>query len=347
MNKKVILIATILFFGCELIFGQNHFFTLSDQKIQLTYKSYNITKVTDERSDKSNIGWTQKGMANVKVNASFSNPVEKEVFNFLRNNIKANGPNIQIIIRTLKISEKTGAFSEKGFCELSVDFLLETGSSTYRVLQSSIKSETKGTDVTKKHPKNMANAFKLCFEELLYVDLTDTKDFLEISTNGEQNQIPDSVKYDFPIFKEEIKTGLYASYDELKNNSPSNTEEFLIEKKERLQAPWTGTSEIIPRFKETSKKVKKVWAIVHEAKVYVYHQKEFFPLTIENYQLYFYGYGIPSNQNVSTGAMVGGLIGAGIASGIEGTNAKKQKVKYYLDPNTGGFGETILEEETK
>lgn len=347
MNKKTFLIATFLIFSCQLSFGQNHFFTLSHQKINLTNRSYNITKVVDERSNKSNIGWTQKGMANVKVNANFSNPVEKEVLNFLRNNLKSDGPNIQLIIRTLKISEKTGAFSEKGFCELSVDFLLERDSSVYRVLQSSYKAETKGTDVTKKHPNNMATAFQLCFEQLESVDLTDTNNFLAISTDREENQIPDSVKYDFPIFKQEIQTGLYASYDELKNNSPTNAEDFIIGKKERTKEPWVGTFEIIPRFEETSKKVKKVWAIAYEGQVYVYHQKEFFPLTIEDYEIHFYGYGIPSNQSVSTGAFIGGLIGAGIASGIENTNSKKQKVKYYLDPNTGGFGETLLEDEVK
>ena len=345
MKKKNFLIATFIVFMCQLSFGQSHFLTISDQRIKLTDNPYNVTKVIDERSDKSNIGWTQKGMANVKVNANFSNPVEKEVLNFLRNNLNSNGSNIQLIIRTLKISEKTGAFSEKGFCELSVDFLLERDNSVYRVLQSSYKAGTKGTDVTKKHPKNIATAFQLCFEQLEGIDLTETDTFLAISTDGEENQIPDSVKYDFPIFNEEIQTGVYASYDELKNNSPSNTEDFIIEKKERTQEPWDGTFEIIPKFEETSKKVKKVWAIAYEGQIFVYHQKEFFPLTIEDYELHFYGYGIPSNQNVSTGAIIGGLIGAGIASGIENANSKEQKVKYYLDPNTGGFGETILEEE--
>jgi hypothetical protein len=47
------------------------------------------------------------------------------------------------------------------------------------------------------------------------------------------------------------------------------------------------------------------------------------------------------------GRLFGGLIGAGIASGIENANAKRQKVKYYIDPDTGGQGKTILENEVR
>lgn len=347
MNRNTYLIAILLILMSELSIGQNYLFTLSDLKIQLTNKAYNVTKVVDERANKSNIGWTQKGMANVKVNADFSDPLEKELLNFLKSNLQPDGPNIQIIVRTLKISEKTGAFSEKGFCELSIDFVLEKENSTYRVLQSSHTTETKGADVTKKHPKNIVAALQLCFEQLDKVDLTKTADFWALSIDGEENKIPDSVKYNFPIFKEVIQTGVYESYDELKTNSPSTTATFVLEKKERHKAPWVGTFEIVPKFVGSRKKVKKVWAIAHEGQVYVHHQKEFFPLVIKDYELYYYGYGIPSNQSVSTGALVGGLIGAGIASGIENSSAKKQKVKYYIDPNTGGFSKTILESEAK
>lgn len=347
MYKKIILTFVFMILGAEVIFAQNHFLTLSNQQLKLSEKAYNITKVIDERSNKANIGWTQKGMANVRVNANFSNSFEEEVLGFISSNIDLNGENIQLIVRTLQISEKTGAFSEKGFCDISVDFLLEKDSKTYLVLKSVHKSEVKGTDVTKKHPKNIASAFKLCFDELSKVDLTKTDSFLAIDVNGKEQKIPDEVKYNFPIFKEIIKTGIYANYDELKNNTPSNTEEFVIEKKKRTQAPWIGTLEITPKFKDKGKKVKEVWAIAYEGRVYIYHQKEFFPLTIDNYELYFNGYGIPSNESISTGAMVGGLIGVGIAAGAENKKAKKQKVKYNLDPDTGGFLKKVLLEEVK
>jgi hypothetical protein len=345
--KKINLLIACIIFSWSLTIGQIQFFTLSEQKISLSNKSYTILKVTDERIDKTNIGWTQKGMSNRKVNASFSNPLEKEVENFLKANLNSGGPSIQIIIRTLKISEKTGAFSEEGFCELAVDFLLENESTIYRVLLSSQISEIKGADVTKKHPQNIANAFKLCFDQLSKVDLKNIESFIVLSTNGQPIHIPDFLKYDFLIFKEEIKTGIYATYNDLKNNTPSSNEKFIIEKKPRTFEPWIGTYEIIPKFQESSKEVKKVWGIAYEGQVYVYYRKEFFPLTIKDYELYFYGYGMPSNESISTGAFVGGLIGAGIASEIENSKAKKQKVKYFLDPITGGIGETILEENGK
>lgn len=347
MKIRTNLILTFLAISWNISFGQTHFFTLSDQQIALSNKPFNVTKVIDERTDKTNIGWTQKGMANVKVNANFTDPLEKELSTFLNSNLSSGGPNIQLIIKTLKISEKTGFSKEIGFCELSIDFLLEKESQLFRVLQTSFTTEVAGADVTNKHTQNIATAFKMSFEKLAVVDLYNIEKFLALSPDGLSDEILDSLNYNFPIFLEKIKTGIYADYEELKNNTPSNTDNFYIEQKERTNDTWKGTFEIIPKFQDSDQKVKKVWAIAHDGQVYVYHQKEFFPLTIENYTLYFFGYGMPNNQSVSTAAIVGGLIGAGIASGIENSNAKKQKVKYDLDPNTGGIGKTILEKESK
>ncbi|MDR7130051.1 hypothetical protein J2X69_002398 [Algoriphagus sp. 4150] len=347
MILRISLITICLFFVWDIAFSQTHFFTLTGQEIDLPTHSFNVTKVIDERVDKANIGWTQKGMANIKVNAGFADSFENEIINFINHNLGANGPNIQLIIRKLKISEKTGLSKETGFCELAIDFLLEEESQKFMVLQTSVTTEVTGMDVTKKHPHNIASAFKLSFEKLALVDLSGTENFLALPSDGSFTQISDSLKYSFPVFLQEIKTGIYADYEELKNNSPSNTEDFYIEKKERKVNPWNGTFEVIPKFQESAQKVKKVWAIALDGQVYVYHQKEFFPLTIEKYKLYFYGYGVPDYQSISTGAMIGGLIGAGITSGIENSNAKKQKVKYYLNPGTGGFEEIILEKEAK
>lgn len=345
MNRRINLLVIFSILGWNHAFSQTHFFSLSDQKIEIA-KPFNLTDVIDARSEKSNIGWTQKGMMNIKVNANFPNPADKEILNFLKANLDSEGSNIQIILRTLKISEITGFSNEQGFCELSLDFILESNGQRFRIIQSTHNTVVKGLDVTKKHPGNIANAFKLCFDELSSLDLTDTKTFVALPSD-KSLEIPDSIQYNFPIFKQEIKTGIYATYDELKNNIPSSTEDLILEKRARNKAPWIGTFEIIPKFEKTNKKVKKVWGIAHEGQVYIYHQKEFFPLTIEEYDLYFYGYGVLDNGGISTGAFVGGPIGAGIASGIENSNAKKQKVKYFLAPNTGGTSETILEEEVK
>lgn len=329
-------------------FCQTHFFSITDQKIELLDNSYHVTKVIDQRADKSNIGWTQKGMSNKKVNANFANSAEREIGNFLKENLNTNGESILVVVNSLKISEKTGFSKERGLCELELDFLLENESGFYRIMQTSQTSEVSGMDVTKKHPENIANAFKLCFDELAKVDLSNTANFQKLSSQKEIDpDVLDSKNYDFPIFNEVIKTGIYSSYNELKNNTPSNTDEFVIEKKLRTNEPWAGSNEIIPKFKERNRKIKKVWAIADQGQVYVYHQKEFFPLIIEKNKLYFYGFGIPDFGTVSTGAVIGGLIGAGIASGIENSNAKKQKVKYILDPNTGAEMEVLLETEVK
>ena len=342
--KKINPILICLIVSWNAAFSQTHFVSLSNQKVDFVNKTFHVTKISDQRTDKSNIGFAQKGMMNAMVDASFVNPFEKELMDFLSSNFNQTGPKIHVVVTTLKISEKTGFSKERGFCELSVNFLMEHESQVYNVLQTSITTEVSGVDVTNKHPKNIADAFKVCFDRLAGVDLSDVQKFLAIAPGESVVQI---FEYDYPVFKETIKDGIYASYEELKNNAPSIVEEFVLDKKPRINEPWTGTFEIIPRFKDTGKKVRRVWGIAYEGQVYVYHQKEFFPLIIQDYELYFFGYGVPDSGSISTGAFIGGLIGAGIASGIENANAKKQKVKYYLDPNTGGQGKTILESEVK
>ncbi len=347
MKKRICLILIYLLVCWTAALSQTHFVSLSNQKVDFVNRAFHVIKVVDERSDKSTIGFAQKGMMNVMVDANFVNPFEKELMDFLSVNLSQTGPKIQVIVRTLKISERTGFSKERGFCELAVSFLFEHESQIYNVLQTSITTEVSGMDVTNKHPKNIADAFKVCFDKLAGIDLSNVQNFLVLKPDGSINRIPDSVVYDYPIFKEKINDGIYSSYEELKNNTPSVVEDFVLDKKPRLNEPWTGTFEVIPRFKDTGKKIRKVWGIAYEGQVYVYHQKEFFPLIIQGYEIYFYGYGIPDSGSVTTGAFIGGLIGAGIASGIENSNAKRQKVKYYLDPNTGGQGKTILENEVR
>ncbi|WP_057938813.1 hypothetical protein [Algoriphagus resistens] len=343
MKPKITFIATCLIFIGYSSFAQTHFFTLKDEQIDLSGKTFNVTKVIDKREDKTTIGWTQKGMANIKVNANFSEPLEQELISFLNSNPSSGDINVQLIIKSLNISEKTGFTKETGFCNLSIDFLIEKESQLYRILQTDLTTEITGGDVTKKQTSNIANAFKMSFEKLATLDLSNTGNLVAISSDLWTEKVQDSSRYNFPIFIEEIKTGIYDDYDALKNNSPSNTEDFYLEQKERTGDPWKGSFEIIPKFHGSDQKVKKVWAIAIDGKAYVYHQREFFPLTIENYKLYFHGYGIPSGHSASTGAIIGGLIGTGIAAGIESSNSKKQKVKYHLDPNTGEIIETTLE----
>ncbi|WP_339750739.1 hypothetical protein [Algoriphagus aquimarinus] len=335
MKQSIVLIIISLCFSGYPLFAQTHFFSLKDEQIDLSSKSFNVTQVLDKRSDKSSIGWTQKGLGNIRVDANFSDPLEQELISFLNSNLNSDGIDIQLIIRSLFISEKTGLAKETGFCELSIDFLMVKDFQLYRILQTELISEITGADITKKHTSNIANAFKMSFDRLEALDLSKTDNFLAIAPEALAGNIPDSSRYNFPIFTEEIKTGIYDDYDALKNNSPSNMEDFYFEQKERKNDPWKGTFEIIPKFHGSHKKVKNVWAFAIGGQIYVYHQREFFPLTIENYKLYYYGYGIPSGHSASTGAVIGGLIGTGIAAGIESTNSKNQKVKYHLDPDTG------------
>lgn len=44
---------------------------------------------------------------------------------------------------------------------------------------------------------------------------------------------------------------------------------------------------------------------------------------------------------------LGGVLGAEIAADAANSRAKKKKVKYFIDPLTGGFYKTVLEADAR
>jgi hypothetical protein len=87
-----------------------------------------------------------------------------------------------------------------------------------------------------------------------------------------------------------LKRGVYINFNEFVSNNPSIADSFYIEIIERRNKNWKGTYSCTPRYVETKRKIKKIWGFCDGTRAYIYHEKEFFPIVIEEDQYWFVGY---------------------------------------------------------
>ncbi len=158
---------------------------------------------------------------------------------------------------------------------------------------------------------------------------------------------------DLPIFTEKLKRGIYKNFEEFINNDPIFTDSFYVESKERKRKNWKGTSSLTPRFGKNGKKIKNAWGFCDGNTVFIFHQKEFFSVEIDDSNMFFYGYGdINNSSTVGERIMMGGgeiaslnpigiifalpvVMAGGIVAASTASSYKKHKIKYSINPRNG------------
>jgi len=128
-----------------------------------------------------------------------------------------------------------------------------------------------------------------------------------------------------------LKRGAYKTFEEFLSNSPSITDSFYVETKARTNKNWEGTTQVVPRYFDRDKKVKKVWGFSDGIDLYIFHQVEFFPISKTGKTLHFVGYDLLNDDGATTAAVLGGAIGGA----IHASNQKAKKIKYEVDLLTG------------
>jgi len=131
-----------------------------------------------------------------------------------------------------------------------------------------------------------------------------------------------------------LRRGIYASFLDFQTNSPSNTLPFYLEEKKRNGAVWEGMNSITPWYTHNDMKVKKVWGFCDGEKAYIYHQKEFFEVVLENDKLFFHGYDLIDKPDAANIVMIGG-VAAAVYSIETSVEAKAKKIRYLIHSDSG------------
>jgi len=228
---------------------------------------------------------------------------------------------------------------EFAFCDLELEFLIEVDSefiSIYKANRSAYYYS--GFDATNHLKRCIPEAFRLCFSDFEKVDFNDKKFQETVSYYGGYKNVPDSLKFDFPLYTQHLNDGFYSTYEELKANTPTlRTVIPVAEMIERKGDSWKGSYNLVPDYNKLRIKEKDYLYMVYKGEVYLREQGEYFKGFIEGYQLYFHTYGFPNYDKVGLNTALFGLIGAAISTSKANKIAREEKLELRIDPMTGAI----------
>jgi len=307
----------ILVLVSGLVFSQKPHVVEFDKAKLINSIPFDVIEWVDLRSDKSYIGWAQKGMSNRKVPAILNEPIERVLESFLPP--AGRKKKVAVRFRQLFVDELTKATKEFGFANVSMELFL-VQNNTYNYLETiSYTSRCKGADVTKKHGQNILDAIKgallLASDSLTsYITLSEKE--------WSSNIIIQHNTENLAILNESPKEGVFVTLREFLENKPQKMPIELEVKKQFVKVKTIENG--------SSKELTYGFAVAKEGKIYIRFQEAFQELSVENGSFVFDGPNRVDANKVSNAAIWGGMIGAGIASA-----ATKEKWKYRLDLSTG------------
>ncbi len=137
-----------------------------------------------------------------------------------------------------------------------------------------------------------------------------------------------------------LKRGLYMTFEDFKNKTPSQKKSFEVDMELMEGEAWTGTYQAVPSYTRSGRYITKVWGFCDGEKEYIYDRYGFFPIEEANGQFFYWGYGAPEGI---TGSDVAAVIAFGLVGGLvkhdrNVRNLKEQKQRYIIDMRQGAIG---------
>ena len=307
----------VLFLFCAVMYGQKPHVVLFDKAQNRVEHGFDIVEWVDLRPNKVDIGWAQKGLSNRRVPAVLEASVS-EVFSkkFPPKNRKEK---VAVRFRQLFVNELTKATTEFGFADVSVEvFLLKEG--TYHFLETITNStRVKSADVTRKHGQNILDAIN----GALSLVNSSMKSGLSLTSEQWGSKEPISLETDNAvILQEEPREGIFVTLTEFINNQPRDIKIQVEKKKNYIKIDEIqGTTE---------RELLHGFAAAKNGILYIRFQEGFYELRLENNVFVFEGPTSVDANKVSTAALLGGAIGAGIVAA-----SSKERWKYELDLSSG------------
>ncbi|MCU0383530.1 MAG: hypothetical protein MUF68_05625 [Cyclobacteriaceae bacterium] len=323
--KKLIV---TLFFCLFTIYSFSQKYEVSLSNAFIKTKDIKFADVIDGRKDKSNIGWVQTGLTNKRRIADFENGFDRQIKDlFNRSALLSAESDLLISINRLYINETTKATSEIGRAEIGINFFkLISTDSCYFITSIIVGDDHRGMDVTKKHDENIASAFEKAFAEFLtkrpYVTVSNKA--IAIKSLGNLNQTLRDVSKVKILNTEVYEAGIYNKFDELLNNEPSVTSDFIVDDAKKIKLFRLNT--------ESGKKQVKdgIFGFSIKNKIYILFDGEFCELKRVENTFRFMGPKKADPNAVATGAILGGFIGSAVAS-----SSSSIQREYELDIDTG------------
>lgn len=163
---KAFIIILIVFGVHNIIWGQEELIVLQNEPIEFKADGYYIKKVVDDRADKENIGFVQKGVfKKTKIDANLKGGVEKGIYNYLKENFEQdpNAVPIVLCITKLQISESK-SLPVTGKVEIKMEFCREKNGSLGKLYDAEAYVEKPAVNVSKTQEERIREVITSCLQ---------------------------------------------------------------------------------------------------------------------------------------------------------------------------------------
>lgn len=363
MHNKKLLAVFGLFFCFQFAFAQGNVDD-NESKIERTkkvkmpkyYKAYLPKKsmpiadiqVVQAVPDSTRLGFLQKGLDSHKVIAvpaeDLSVFLQQYITKQYENDYKKEGMMLLLVVKNLRINERTFFSSERAFARLHADAYISKDDNLYSFVATVDTVQVYGSamDVTSSHGENIAAAL----HKLIVQSLNKAQSSLAGLSDGItlDQIINDAGK----IMKHPIQNvrryngGVYLSFHDFLQNNPSL-------KKYEVERESMGTARIFAINPDSTKTEITPWGLCNKGDLYKYHENRLVPIEKYGNEFMISDYidkANRRNQSLFAGAFMGGLVGAAIANSnaprLYSVTAipyitKKQPEASVIDMKTGEF----------
>jgi hypothetical protein len=316
---------------------KTEFINLQPKQVKIINSNFSKVEVIDSRLDTSGIvGMIQRGAFNRQVTLRLEHPMQDEVGRtaaMLIDSAQKMDGTCLINIRRFNISENTGALSESGSFRFRAVFYAKQDT-LYKRMFSIDETVTipGGLDVTQKLLEKVPEILGAHIKRAVTFNQQEIDATRQYSLYDIQH-IDEVERKDIPIFQVDVpKKGLYATYEDFKNNRPSN-ENVIVEHRKGFSRP------LIYEMNEKGKKGKEVlrkyyYAVSDGEKFYISRAHNLYELTKTNGNYYFTGVG---KDGADTGASILAYAAFGLIGGLAAGNHDTAIFEFVLDHVSGKF----------
>lgn len=285
----------------------------------------------DARDDTASIGIIQKGILNKKTTLVCEPPLNEQLETIFQQLTKTNNSNTELILllQHLNFSEATYATKEIGILQIRAVFFAKKDNKYSKLLEIDTLQIVQGMDVTRQLIK-MGSFFliKLFDSALNILPQNFNLDDLTYLVNYDSLQ-----KAKLPLYTvKKYKTGAYATYEELANQTPSDT---TVKIEFYKTGHWKSVQLKNKKGKYEEAVLKDWYAYVFENKIFLSTSiHEVYPVKKRGNDFYFKG-------KIWTPATTAQSITMGMAFGILGALAASagnvETTELKIDYKTGAF----------
>jgi hypothetical protein len=322
---------------CRNTVQAQEYLNLQSKRLKLNSSIFSKFEIIDSRYDTAHAGFVQRGLLNRKEEIKFpwKSSREEMIYSIgkMIDSVNKENGTVMINIRKFFISEVTEATREFGKMQLKAGCYLKqdtiyremfTIDTTY-IISGGLDVTTRLLDTV----PELWGAFVQRIATFNPYDCDPTKDF----TDYDVHHIDELEKKQIPIYNVAFpKKGLYASYDDFKNNHPSQ-ENVIVEFKKGFSRPFIF--EVNEKGKKGKEILRKYYYMVSDGeRTFISRPQNLYEVTKKEGNFYFTGVG---KDAADMGSVVAVSVLFGAIAGGAAANHDTATFEFMLEHNTGRF----------